>query len=99
MFPKPKRVKDRELLNTFHEKRCAACSRLGADPDHILTKGAGHGDTVDSVWPLCRICHTRKHAIGLNKFVARHPHLANVLTSKGFEFNEFRGKWIKPLRD
>ena len=56
-FAKPKRIKNRSLLDSFHTQRCIACRRKGCDPAHIKTRKTGGDDTLDNVMALCRLHH------------------------------------------
>jgi len=36
-----------------------------------------------------------KHRLGLTRFVERFPHLVYELEKKGWEFDEYRRKWVR----
>lgn len=72
-FPKPKRPKDKKLLDYIKTLGCVVCGLWPSDPDHILSKGAGGGDVPSNLWPLCRRHHTERHAIGFKTFVSKYP--------------------------
>lgn len=92
MFPKSKRKQDKELINYIKSLPCVVCGNRPVDPDHIGTKGAGHGDEEWNLWPLDRVHHIEKHAIGLSQFVIRYPHLKKILIDTGWEL--INGKWF-----
>jgi len=81
MFPKSKRVVNKELLEEIGQHNCLACGRRGpSDAHHVTTKGAGGGDTIDNIIPLCRRDHTRIHTEGMAKFAWRYPQFKEWLT-------------------
>ena len=85
MYQKQKRVENRDLLDTFHKKRCVVCNRLGCDPCHIKSKGSGGNDTEWNVMPLCREHHTEQHKIGWIKMMHNYASVAFYLESHGWE--------------
>ena len=85
MFPKPERKKDRDLLNTYHTKRCIVCSRQGCDPCHIKSKGSGGDDSEENLISLCRVHHTEQHAKGHYHMATKYKMYANCIESKGWE--------------
>lgn len=84
MIEKPKRKKDKKLLKGFHDKPCVVCARVPSDPDHIRTRGAGGHDSEANLWPLCRIHHVERHAIGLTLFCKRYYKAHLELLARGF---------------
>lgn len=81
--PKPKRIVDKKLLKTYHDKFCLLCSEK-ATPAHIKTRGSG-GDDVDfNLMPLCRWHHSEQHARGWKKFAGAHPRIAWALEARGW---------------
>jgi hypothetical protein len=73
MLNKPKRIKNRKLLNSFHNKPCIVCGKVPSDPDHLRTRGAGGGDEESNIIPLCRHPHhIERHTIGLKSFVKKY---------------------------
>lgn len=73
MLVKPKRVRDESVLSKSRESPCAVCGVTPCDPHHMLARGAGGGDTVGNVIPLCRRHHHEIHTIGRRRFFERHP--------------------------
>ncbi len=55
---------------------------MGVDVHHIKSRGAGGGDTVDNVIPLCRSHHTEIHKIGPTKMMEKYWSIKTYL-SKG----------------
>lgn len=94
MFPKPKRKQDRALLDTYHTGRCVVCNRVGSDPCHIKSKGSGGGDFPWNVMPMCRRHHSEQHTSGMTTFAHKYANVHKWLTAHGWEFDEYKGKWV-----
>lgn len=88
-YLKPKRVENREILNAAKRSRCVVCNRLGSDPHHIQSRGAGGPDAEFNILYLCRQHHTEVHQIGYRRFCDKHMQVELVLQSKGWHFDEF----------
>lgn len=84
MIPKPKRVRNKKLLESFRLLRCIVCAKLGCDPCHIKSRGAGGGDEVDNLMPLCREHHRMQHQKGIVTFVKSFPQVMRYLRAKGW---------------
>lgn len=69
MLSKPKRVKNKKLLNSFHERQCCICgSTVGVVGHHVRTKGA-HGDDIEeNLLALCGAHHLEVHSQGTKTF-------------------------------
>ena len=82
-FPKAVRIKDEAVLVLVRRQRCLACptggQHLQTEPDHITTRGAGGGDTLDNLWPLCVLHHRTRHMKGLRFMVENFPACAKWL--------------------
>jgi len=94
---------DDSILDTIRAKPCAACGHPPpSDPDHIRTRGAGGTNALYNLMPLCRQCHTIRHASGYNRLIELYPTLKNKLSKKGWEYDDSIKKWLfvkkKPLR-
>ena len=64
-FPKPTRLKDKQVLESVRKRPCCACGKWGdIHAHHIKTRGAGGGDTFENLLPLCMSHHTEIHKIG-----------------------------------
>ncbi|MFI5342858.1 MAG: putative HNHc nuclease [Chlamydiales bacterium] len=87
MIGKPKRIVDRKLLDSFHDRRCKACGRPGSDACHIKSKGSGGDDVWNNVIPLCRKHHCEQHSIGWRKFCSKYPSVELYLNSIGWYFD------------
>ena len=60
-------LKDENLLKEFREAwYCEWCHKStranGADPHHIMSRGAGWADVRPNLVALCRACHSLNHA-------------------------------------
>ena len=72
MIEKPKRIIDKELLKKVSKQKCACYGpdcQGRIDPEHVTTRGAGGGDTIDNVMPLCRYHHTLKGQKGISYMI------------------------------
>jgi 5-methylcytosine-specific restriction endonuclease McrA len=84
-----------DTLQQTREMPCAACgAKPPSDPDHIRTRGAGGTDDLWNLMPLCRKCHTLKHAQGLNGLKDKHPRVKAVLIEKGWHYDHVFKKWL-----
>lgn len=76
LFPKPKRKKDKKVLKEFSHKPCAVCGRQPPnEAHHIKTRGAHGDDDRSNLLSLCRKHHVEVHAIGVDSFFLKYPHL------------------------
>lgn len=73
MHPKVKRIVNKELITYLKNRPCAACGRLYVDVHHIVSRGAGGGDVLNNLIPLCREHHTEIHQIGQAKMIEKFP--------------------------
>lgn len=94
MFPKPKRVVNRKLLDTYHKMRCLICNEF-CDPAHVKSRGAGGHDLPENVLNLCRRHHSEQ-SIGIVTFVLKYPVVKRKLESMGWEIVDLFGQ--KKLR-
>lgn len=52
---------------------CFVCGLEGpSDPAHLRSRGAGGGDELWNLIPLCRGDHSEQHLIGLKSFVKKY---------------------------
>lgn len=72
---------------------------MGVDLHHIKTRKSGGTDDAWNLMPLCRQDHTRVHGLGLKKFVTQYKPVAYWLIENGWEFDDFRGKWVRYEQD
>lgn len=75
MFPKVKRMVDRELLDSFHDRPC----RIGNKDcfgqvvaHHVKTKKSGGGDVEANLWALCVFHHRSIHDLGTYTFCLKN---------------------------
>lgn len=84
-YPKPKRIKNRKLLDSFHDKACVinnyGCSGQ-VSGHHIQSKGAGGPDVAENILALCHWHHVEIHKIGSSKFIEKYPDLKPRLVKK-----------------
>lgn len=67
--------------------RCIACGKVGSDPCHIRSRGAGGADVFDNVMALCRSHHIEQHSIGWSRFSAKYESVLHELSTKGWVFD------------
>lgn len=94
-FAKPLRVKNKELMKSYHSKRCIVCNQVGAEGHHLITRGASGPDEVWNLLPLDRKCHTEVHQIGLTKFASKYDFVKKWLLAHGWNFNDVQNKWSR----
>lgn len=91
---KEKRVENRDLLDAVKRMPCCACLKHGpSDPHHIKTVKSGGPDEIWNVVSLCRSCHQSIHVLALNRFTDKYPYFKEVITKKGWSYDDYRGKW------
>lgn len=96
-FPRRAREENPKVLELVRNQRCIICNTYGVDPDHIVTRGAGGGDTGDNVWPLCRAHHTERHTKGLGTFVSTYQEAQDWLLRH--ERTDILAKYQKQILD
>jgi 5-methylcytosine-specific restriction endonuclease McrA len=88
---------DKELLKHIrNDKKCIICYTSNPDPHHVKSKKSGGDDVEANLMPLCRICHTQVHKIGLNRFADKYPSVKGWLLHYGWEINPISMKWFLP---
>ncbi len=92
-----KRKRDKNLAAYFRSKPCTVCGIEDntISGDHIKTFGSGGECCHENMWSLCFKHHREKEDNGLTVFTNKYPHLELILKQKGWEFDEFSGKWIR----
>jgi hypothetical protein len=90
MFPKKKRIKDRDLLLKINKMPCIICKTSPSDSAHILSKGSGGDDVPWNIIPFCRKHHIEQHQYGWFKMCERNPFLRQELYQRGFYFDGFK---------
>lgn len=70
---KKKRIVNKELLRSYHGKKCEVkdCNSLGV-PHHIKTRGSGGDDVAENLICLCIEHHTEIHKIGKDTFSSKY---------------------------
>ena len=87
---KPRRIRDRKLLDSFRGERCILCYRA-AEACHVKSRGAGGHDLPENLLAMCRTHHQSQHALGWNRFLKRNPVAALTLESKGWVIKDVLG--------
>jgi predicted restriction endonuclease len=88
VIPKEKRLEDRVLLDTYHQRPCTVCRRVGSDPAHIKSRGSGGDDIEWNIMPLCRSHHQEQHKTGWFSFSEKYPEIAEALNDRAWQFSE-----------
>lgn len=70
---KNKRIVNEDLFEFVKTMQCVACGGCGGDAHHVTSKGAGGGDEVRNLMPLCREHHTAWHKMGPKKMCEKFP--------------------------
>ena len=69
---KQKRYVNKKNLELIRSLPCSICYTEPSEADHIRTRGAGGGDNLGNLQPLCRKCHVERHTIGIETFYKRY---------------------------
>jgi 5-methylcytosine-specific restriction endonuclease McrA len=99
VFPKPKRTKDRKLLDSYFDRVCVACNSKGAEAHHVRSKAANGPDESWNLMALCRQDHTHIHKMGLDSFASKNIGVKRWLLANGWYFCEVRSKWVNDLNN
>ena len=79
-------------------KSCICCGHNGSfypvDREHTKTRGAGGTDEDWNVSYMCRLHHQEKGSQGISHMANKYPSYKQWLLSHGWEYCEFRGKWV-----
>ena len=63
MIPKPRRTKSKQAIEDARCTYCEYCGKGGSvHVHHVVSRGAGGGDTADNLISLCIRCHARTHS-------------------------------------
>lgn len=67
------RVRSPENIKATKARPCIICAKPPpSDCDHIRTRGAGGGDELENLMPLCRFHHIQKGRIGIKTFAEKY---------------------------
>lgn len=83
---KQQRIINREFLDTYHHKGCKVCGRIGSDPAHIKSRGAGGDDVEWNLMPLCRAHHQEQHKVGWFMLSMKYVEIKFALGDLGWGF-------------
>lgn len=86
------RIVDTMTLDQIRNKPCLVCARMPSDPHHVKSRKSGGHDEEHNLAPLCRICHTEIHKLGLTTFAEKYASFKDWLLANGWEIN-FLNKW------
>lgn len=67
-----KRFRSKKNIAEIKKLPCLVCGLEPSDPAHLRSRGAGGGDELWNLIPLCRPHHSEQHAIGLKSFVEKY---------------------------
>lgn len=76
----------------MEQLKCIVCLKP-AEHHHVKSRGSGGGDESSNLMPLCRTHHTEIHW-SRNKFVEKYRKVCEWLLDRGWELDEFSGKWF-----
>lgn len=88
---KPKRRVDRKLLSEVRKLPCIHCGTASAHAHHVKTRGAGGGDEIGNVMPLCVFGHMEIHRYGTIHMADRYPGVLRWLVANGW--TDADGRW------
>lgn len=83
-FTKEKRYQSKRNIGIVKNLPCLICLKRPSDADHIRTRGAGGGDNLGNLQPLCREHHTFKHSVGIKTFLNMY---FSVIVERRRDFN------------
>lgn len=75
---------------------CQPCKNHGwpIDREHTKTRGSGGSDSRENVSLMCRVHHTEKGMKGISYMAQTYPSYKKWLIDNGWQFDEFRKKWV-----
>jgi hypothetical protein len=99
LIPKPKRVKNRKLLEEVRRYPCGVLGCKNKAQAAHLRHGNGHDDTPENLAPLCWYHHTgEQHIIGWLKFKMLHPEVMTLKELRERKQDPFLwGEFLKGL--
>lgn len=76
---KPKRIKNKKLIDSFRGLPCAVCASTNSTVGHhIKSVGSGGDDLPENLLPLCAIHHREIHDIGRDTFFKKYKNILKV---------------------
>ena len=81
------------------EDSCLCCHSTNVDMHHLKTRKSGGSDDDYNLVPLCRQHHVMAHQVGHNKMASSFYRFRKGLIDRGWEFCDFRGRWVRPLEE
>jgi hypothetical protein len=75
---------------------CVACGTTSFQRTfhHLKSRGSGGSDEAWNLLPVCSQHHNEVHKIGLVLMANNYLGVKNWLIKSGWEFCEFRNKWV-----
>lgn len=61
-----------ENLDFIRTLNCSVCGDISVEPHHVVSRGAGGGDSLTNLMPLCREHHIEIHKIGRSTFFKKY---------------------------
>ena len=83
IYPKPKRVKNKQLISEIRSKGCIVCGKSPNDVHHIKSRGSGGHDYAENLAPVCRMHHIEWHQLGNKKMAEKYHQVYNFLVLTG----------------
>ncbi len=87
-IPKRVRVKNRKLLDKYHDMPCIVCGWPQSEPAHIRSKAAGGGDEPDNLINFCQKEHRTQHQKGWKYMWDTYAKVKQELIKKGWAIDQ-----------
>ena len=81
---------------------CIVCGTVGEGLvtfHHLISRGA-HSEFKHCGWnqlSVCFLCHHKAHTMSLADFSIKHRNVESWLIASGWEWDEYRKKWLHPM--
>lgn len=73
MFPKAKRLENKENIIFIQSFPCMVCKKSApSEAHHWKSKGSGGSDHLNNLLSCCRLCHVEFHTIGAKSFWSKY---------------------------
>lgn len=91
------RIIDKKLLEHVRTLECLHCSVTPCQPHHVRSIGAGGGDILQNLMPLCTEAHTRIHMTGLCAAANKNKGIREWLIDMGWTYDAILLRWNAPF--